>query len=340
MKFLINLFLGFFKEILACEVGALTYAQVESLTHDLIKDKMTDGVFLSDAFLNRVREKQELEDGGNVIRCPLYSVDETGTVGGFFSPRDALSLNEYDGITNSSHDWKYVEESCVIYNADIAKNAGRLGVLKLVKEKVMQSEAALKERLKKGILSDGTASTGELTTKQFVGMQAFIAASGTYGGIAVADLASWVSVDASNSGTPRALTKAILDLSYDNTNEEGKGGATLGLSNKAVFSKIKGLLTGQQRTTRESTLSGQGHKGTSIVYNGIDYLIENNMPAETIFHLDERHAKLHVQKDNNMRVQKISDLETADAQLHRVFLYASYVASQRKYHGKIGDITE
>jgi len=335
----VNKLFKFLLNILACEAGAFTYAQVESITHDLIKDKMTDGVFLSDAFLNRLREKQELEDGGNVIRCPLYSVDEDDTIGGFYSPRDALSLDEYDGFTDSSHDWKYLEESCVIYNADIAKNGGKLGVLKLIKEKVMQSEAAMKEKIKRGILSDGTAATGMLTTKQFVGLQAIIAASGSYGGISPADLATWVSYVDDNAGVNRALTRAIVDKAYDQTVEEGKGGATLGLMDKSIYSKFKGVLTGIQRTTRDSTLDGLGHKGASIVYNGIDHLIENNMPSNTLFYIDERHAKFHVQKDNNMRVQKISDLETADAQLHRVFLYASFIASERKYHSRINDIT-
>lgn len=318
---------------------AFTYAQVEAITHDLIKDKMTDGVFASDAFLKRIREKQELEDGGNVIRLPLYSVDENSSVGGFYSPRDALSLNEYDAFTDSSHDWKYLEESCVIYNADIAKNGGDLGVLKLIKEKVMFAEAAMREKMKRGIVSDGTASTGMLTTKQYVGLDAIIASSGSYGGIASTDLATWVSYVDDNSGVNRALTQAIVDKAFDQTNEEGKGGATLGLMDKNVFSKFKGLLTGIQRTTRESTLDGLGHKGTMIVYNGIDHLIENNMPANTLFYVDERHAKLHVQKDNDMRIQKIADLETADAQLHRIFLYSAYVASERKFHSRVNDIT-
>lgn len=336
---LIKNFIAFFLYQLNTELGALTFDQVESITHDLILDKLTDGVFNSDAFLNRLRSKQEIEDGGNVIRPPLYSVDETGSTGGFYSSRDALSLDEYDGITSSSHDWKQVYESVVIYNTDLAKNAGKNGQLNLIKKKVMQGEAAMRERIKKGALSDGTAATGELTAQQYVGAQAFILDSGTYGGIAPADLATWLSYVDDNGGLNRALTQAIVDKAYDQANEEGKGGPSLGLMDKSVFTKFKSLLTPIQRVGADSSLNGLGHKGTEIMYNGVPHLVENNMPANTLFYIDEEHAQLHVQKDNNMRVQQLKSLETMDAQLHRIFLYSAYVASERKYHSRVNDIT-
>jgi len=250
-----------------------------------------------------------------------------------------LSLTEYDGISASEHSWRYIYESVVIYKADIAKNSGRLGVLKLINKKVRQGELALMQRMIKGLLSDGGASLGAADDDQFDGLQAVIASSGSYGGISDSDLSTWVSYVDDNSGTNRALTQAILDKAYDQTVEEGQGGATLGIMDKSVFTKFKGLLTGQQRVTREDTVNGQGHKGQVIVYNGIDHCIENQMPGNTLFYVDEEHFKLHVHKDHNMRRQSIKDLESADALLERIFLYGNTVASERKYHSRINDIT-
>lgn len=318
---------------------ALTYDQVTAITHDLISDKMTEGVFKSNKFLERLRAKQELEEGGNKIIKPLMSEDDTGTTGAFYTKTDSLSLSAYDGISASEHDWKYIYESVLIYKTDIAKNSGKLGVLKLIDSKVRQAENAMRQRMVKGALSDGTASTGALDVDQFVGLQAVIADSGTYGGIAPADLATWVSYVDDNAGVNRALTLAILDKAFDQAVEEGIGGPTLGVMDKSVFTKFKGLLTGQQRVTRENTVSGQGHKGQVIVYNGIDHMIENNMPGNTLFYVDEEHFKLHVHKDNNMRRQSIKDLETADALLERIFLYGATVASERKFHSRVNDIT-
>lgn len=319
---------------------ALPYNQIDAIANKLILKKMADGVFKSNAVLERFYSKREKESGGTKITAPLYTVDDTGSTGEFYSQGDALSLQEYEAISASEHDWKYIYESVVLQKPEIAKQSGPEGVLKLITERVMHAEKAMKQRMMKGILSDGAAATlGAQDADQFVGLESIIAASGSYGGIAPADLAQWVASVDDNSGVNRTLTQAILDKSYDNTVESGIGGATLGICDKNVFSKVKGLLTGFQRTTRDSSVSGLGHKGQAIVYNGIDYLIENLMPANTLFHIDEEHVKLHVHKDNDMRVQSISDLETADAMLKRMFLYGNLVARERRFNSRINDIS-
>lgn len=318
---------------------ALPYNQIEAITNKLILKKVTAGVFTGNIMLNRLRAKQMLESGGDQIKAPLFTKDDTGTTGGFYSPRDTLSLNEYDGLSASLHEWRYLYESLVVYKADIAKNGGKAGVVKLLAAKAEQMERAFKQRLIKGVFSDGGASTGALDTNQFDGLQAIIADAGSYGSIAPADLATWVSYVDDNSGVNRALTQAILDKAFDQTVEGEERGATMGVMDKSVFTKFKGLLTPQQRTTRENSVSGQGHKGQEIVYNGIDYFIDNQMPSNTLFHVDERHFKLHVHQDHNMRRQKISDLETADAMLQRVFLYGNVVGSERNAHSRINDIS-
>ena len=312
---------------------AFSYNQVQAITHDLIKDKMTHGVFNSSMFTKRMKEKAELEDGGNKVILPLMTKDDTGTTGGHYKRADVLSLQEYDGISASAYDWVYLYQSIVIYKSDIAKNAGRLGVLKLVDQKVRQGELAMNQALIKSVIS-GTAAND-----QSVGLDSVIASSGSYGSISSTDLATWVSDVDDNGGVNRTLTQAILDGSYDATVEAGILEATCGICDKNVFTKVKGLLTGFQRTMRESTLNGLGHKGTELVYNGISYILENNMPASTLFHIDENNFKLHIHKDHNMRRQSISDLETADALLERIFLYYVSAAQERKGLSRINDIS-
>lgn len=324
---------------------ALPYNQVTAITHDLIKDKMTEGVFNSAAFTKRLREKQVVEEGGSRIICPLMAKDDTGSNGQFYARGDSLNLTEVDTISASVHDWKLLEETVVVYKIDIAKNAGKYGVLKLVGSRVKQAEMAMGQRFVKGALSDGTAGTGALDADQYVGLDAIIAAAGTYGSIAPADLATWVSYVNDNGAVGRALTKELLDLGYDQAAEFGIGAPTCAILNKSVFGKMKALLDPAQRTTRDSSLGGLGHKGQSVVYNGIDYIIENNMPDTAggdgqIFYVDEEHFKFHVHKDNNMRRQSESSLETEDALLERIFLYGEVIASERKFHSRVTDILQ
>lgn len=321
---------------------ALPYNEIPAITDKGIEKMLADGVFTTGTVMARIYSKKKLREGGEKVILPIMSSDDTEAAsGGFYDPRDSLSLQDYEGLTASEHDWKYVYGNCVIYKADIAKNGGRFGVLSLIESKLKQTKKQLNQRAIKGIMSDGTASTGALTTKQFVGLDAIIASSGTYGGISSTDLSTWSCYVDDNSGTNRALTQALLDKNYDQAVEAGIGGPTMGVSGKAVFTKIKGILTPQQRTMRESSVDGQGHKGQVLVYNGIDYLIENSgVPSNTLFHVDENHTTLFVHKDHDFRKQSISDLETADAQVDRLFMYACYASSDRRFNSRLNDITE
>ena len=312
---------------------SFTYDQVTSISQKLILEMLDKGIFTDDSICGDMRDRQQIIDGGTTITAPLISVDDTGSVGGFYSSRDALSLDEADVITSAEVSLKQIYESVVIYKFDLAKNGGKLGVLRLIDSKVQAAQSQMKQRITKGLLSDGTSN-------QFNGAAEMIASSGTYAGIAPADLSVWASQVDDNAGVGRALTQLILDGVFDDSTEGNDQGPTHCYMRKQVFTPFKQLLTPFQRTTREDSVSGLGHKGSSIIYNGAEFKVENQMAASTIFGLDLRKWKLYVQKDNNMRRQSIKDLETADALLERIFLYANALTADRRHHFRINDINE
>lgn len=184
---LIKSFLTVFLSILKNEFGVLGYDKVTATTHDQIFAEITEGVFTDQSFVERLISKRETESGGNKFLAPLYTKNSSGTTGGFYSARDALSLDEYDGISASEHVIKLLQETLVLYKFDLAKNTGEAQALKLIDKAVNQSKRAIMERITKGSLSSGTAADGEFTTNQYTGALAIIAASGTYGTIAPAE---------------------------------------------------------------------------------------------------------------------------------------------------------
>jgi hypothetical protein len=321
---------------------ALPYSEIGAIAHNLILEKATHGVFNSNTVLKRFRDKAVIEEGGNNIKAPLAIVDDTGTNGGFYSPNDSLSLSSYDALSASFHEWKYINESIVILKADIAKAGGKYGVLKLIDEKVRVGERAMQQRMMKGLYSDGTVSTGALSADQYVGVLLAIKGSGTYGSIAPADLASWISYVNGNSGTPRAISQAILDLSIEK-GSKGSMRPTLGFGSTTVVAKIKALMPTYQRVVNtNSSLNGLGHKDEVLDYAGVAIVADDNIDSsdnDSFYLINENFAKIHVHKDNNMRVQKISDLETSDSLLERIFDYSAFVVYERCLHSKIEDIT-
>lgn len=318
----------------------LPYDQIQAITHDAIEEMIAAGIFTGHAYLNRVMSKAKEIDGGNQLLLPLMTVDDTGSTGGFYSPRDNLSLEEYDGLSSSVHAWKYLYESCVIYKADIAKNQSSAGVKSIIVAKTEQMKKAMKQRFLKALLSDGTNATGSLSNDQFIGLDAIIDSTTTYASIAPADVPHFVSFVDSNSGTPRALTREIWNNGIDEATEEGVGRPSVGLMRSGVFTKARGLLEANERIMAGDSVDGFGHAGQALRYSGVDFLMENQCPANTIWGYDEEYIKMYYLKGQNMRMQSIQDLETADAQLDRVFFYGAFAARERKFAFAIEDITE
>ena len=316
---------------------ALVDTEITALATKAIDEKLILDIFNKTPALKRLRSKQKKIDGGITITAPL-AIDSSGE-GGFYESRDALSLSAYDAISNSVHQWRWFNETMVLYKPDLAKASGKNAKQNLLSAKLKVMEANAIKKMELAFFSDGTASTGTLSTSQWDGVRAFLQSSGTYGGIASTDLAHWVigALD-DNGGTLRSLTQAILDANFDAA-VDGNEGPSVAYCQKGVFTKIKGLLTGIQRIGADSSLSGAGHKGTELMYNGIPYIVSNNMFANSIVHLSEEHVKLYVHNQHDMRRQSIKDLETADAMVERIFMYGNVVADSLKYNSRINDLT-
>lgn len=315
------------------------FAGLAAIGVNAVRGELTEGPFVGRELLKRFRDKQEFEDGGLQIQAPRYGIDDTGTTGAPYSPRDALSLDEYDGVTASLHDWKYNQETLVLYKPDLGKSSGKRAQLKYLDVKMRLMKRAWEQKLIKQILSDGTANTGVLNANQMIGIRAVIATSGSYGSINSSDDASWASTVDSNSDVDRTLTQAIIDKAFDQGHDGSGNGPSLFLMDKSVFTKFRGLLTPFQQTQRESSIGGLGQKSQVVVYNGVDWLVENLMPGKTIIGIDEENFKLVVDPKNNMRVEKHDSLETLDAMLIRQFLYANTIGFERKFHVQIDDIS-
>ena len=319
------------------------YSQITAIVNEVIKDELADAVFKSRLGLERMKKNIVIEDSGHQIKAPLYILDDAGTTGAWYSKGDALSLDSYDGISASQHSWRYLYESIVVSKIELAQAGSKKGQLNLLTAKMKQMNNAFSQRLMKGILSDGGASTGALDTDQIDGLDLAIG-SASYGGITTSDLATWLSYVNDNSGTGRAISQLLVDQAMDQATEGGIGGPTVAFMNKAVRTRFKNLLTPFQQTQRVSTVDGLGHQGDVIVYNGVDFITENLMENTSggdgrIFFVDEKFAKLHVLSGGNFRNDEISSLESQDALLNRVHLYAQLVCNERRFHSELTDLT-
>lgn len=307
---------------------ALTYAQLSAIAQNAIDKNLTDNVYSSTPVLKRLTDKAKKIGGGLAIQVPVIS--STTGAGGSYSDLDTLTISRTDNMSAAVYDWKQYYEPVRVSRLDLAKTSGDAGKLDLVASKIKIGESNFAENLSVGVFSDGTGNTNKVIT----GFAAMIASSGTYGGIAPADMATWVSSVLLNSGTDRALTLALIQQLMGSVTD-GKDAPTLLVSRQNVFDEAYNLFTAFQRIESEE-MGKLGFK--SLMINGVPLVVDSHAPAKSILAINEEYAGLTIHKDNNMRKEHHASLETTDSMLTKIFWMGNLTCSQRRRQGRLGDI--
>lgn len=310
--------------------------QIEAVTHRLVLNKLTDGVYRSNAMLARAYKARVKLDGGTKVASPVIhgAVDET--TGGWYSGAENLVDAEKDDITNAEVNWKQIYETVMIARSDILKNNGKSQVLNLVASKVQIAEKRMKSRLVTGYFSDGT------NAKVFNGLAQIVSATGDYAGLAIGDIEdefgndSWLAQVKANSGTARALSLALIQQTMGAATEDSDK-PTVAVSVQKVYDELWNLLSPHQRLMTSDSMSGLGHKGV-LEYNGIPFIVDAHSKAGSMYFLNEEYLKLYVHQDEDMRVQSFPQLEGQNAIKRRVLLMGNILCTNRRFQAELADI--
>jgi len=308
---------------------ALTYAQITAITEKHFIPKLVDGVYNSAAFTARLArpDKIKLLDGGTSIMAPVIS--SAPGEGGYFTDLDALSKTRTDDMTSSEHQWRQLFEPIRISRLELLKNSGDAAKLDLVKSKVQIAQKQMKDNLATGIFSAGGSN-------QIDGLQDIVdAANGTYGGIAPADFAEWVSVSKANGGTDRALTLNLMQNTFGALTEDDDR-PTVAVCTQAVYDQAWSLFQPHQRLVSEE-MGKLGFPNT-LAFNGIPVLVDSHCKANAMYFLNEEYLYLAVHKDENMRRETIDKLEDSNSMLMRIFWAGNLVCNNRRFQGELDDI--
>ena len=315
----------------------LSVGQVSALATKGIDNIVKDAIYKSNAYLSRLKAKEKSWSGTS-MSFPFNYVDDTGAVGGYYAGGGPLSLDAFDPITELNFDLKQLESTLVITHEDLAKNSGKNARLNLLEQRLKLLEQNMRQLLTKGIFSDGTAVTGALNANQLIGMQAFLIASGTYGGVSSTDVAQNIAYVAANSGINRAITTALIQEVIGGASE-GNMSPSLGIMRQGVFNNFLELLKPHQRIVKDDKLDGLGHAGNTLVYSGVDFIVDNLCEANSISFINEEVVNLYSHPEYNMKQVSFDNLETQDAIAKRLFWKGAYIASVLRYNGKLDDIT-
>lgn len=306
---------------------ALTYAQLSSIAQNAIEKTLTNNVYSSTPILKRFSDKAKKVGGGLQIQVPVISSAPTG--GGSYSDLDTLTIAKTDNISAAVYDWKQYYEPVRVSRLDLAKTSGDAGKLDLIASKIKIAESNFSENLSNGMFSDGTGNSG----KDITGFAALMSVSSTYGGIAPADMATWKANVLTNA-TDRALTLALIQQ-LDGACSDGKEAPTLFVARQNVYDEAYNLFTAFQRIESEE-MGKLGFK--SLMVNGKPLVVDSHAPAQSILALNEEYVNLFIHKDNNMRKEHHSSLETTDSMLTKIFWMGNIGCSQRRRQGLLNKI--
>jgi hypothetical protein len=314
---------------------ALQTSQLTATTNKLIDKKVVDGVFKSNGAYALLSQpgKMKMRDGGVKLSFPISTASEDDTTGGWYAGSAGLDGSEYDPITDSQHDWKFIYEHVTIPWDMLLKASGPANQVGLLASRVDIAFKAMAHRMGTGLHNDGT------TADAFIGLDAIMSTSSTYGGIAVADFAEWIAaiLQGDTPGTNQALTLARIQQAMGSATE-GQDKPDFAILRQNVFNELWELLQPHQRLSHDENLSGLGHSGV-LKFNGIPWIVDSKHKANAISFLNSDYFFLVAHPKKNMKRESFNTLESADAFRTRITFGGALVCSNRRFQGRLEDIT-
>lgn len=193
-----------------------------------------------------------------------------------------------------------------------------------------------------GVAGDIIVRTGNVT-REIVGLQNIVAATGSLYGIDPATTPVWASVVNTNSGTLRALSEGLMIKLADDIYTKG-GDTTVIWTSLGVRRAYFNLLVQQRRYTNTQEFEG-GFSGLAFTTDrgDIPVMADIDCNPSTMYFLNENQITVYRPQDwafmdrDGSRFIRVIGYDAYDA---TVYKYMNLGCHQRNSQGLLGDITE
>jgi len=155
-------------------------------TWELRKSQVADNIFTATPFWYWLKDKGKLkqERGGRFIMEPLeYSKNDTVQ---WIGKGGTVSLNDYEFLTESKWDWRYLVASMVRFGVDDQQNRGKAAIMKLLNRKISNTQNSLTDKVEEDLFDTQSGDSIE-------GLQDLVPDNGTdsVGGIDGSSYSWW-----------------------------------------------------------------------------------------------------------------------------------------------------
>ncbi len=304
------------------------FSQISAVSRRFFLPKLADNIFLGNVLLRRSKKKGWYDkiDGGTKILMPLeYAI---ASAAGSYSGAETLDTADNEVFTSAELDWKQYYAAVSISRLDELKNMGQARVVDFVKSKMKNAEKTLRRKLASttGLYSAGSVST------EIVGLQSWVNADETVGGISQGDNSWW---QAQEDTTTTTLTLSAMQTRFNAASEDDEQ-PTIIVTTKAIYNTYYGLLQPQQRFIDEDTAKGGF---TSLMFNGIPVVNDSNCTTGDMYMLNENHLHLFVHSDEDFRMTDFDEPINQNVKVAKIYWAGEFGCSNNRYQGAFKGIT-
>jgi hypothetical protein len=254
-----------------------------------------------------------------------------------YSGYDTLDIAQSEVFTAANFSWKQVAINVVASGLEVRQNAGKEGVIKLVKNKLKNAMKTAGNNFSSDMYSDGTAAN------QINGLQALVsdAGTGTVGGINSSTYTFWKSglqsaaapIQGGGAITPSATTieSMMLPLWLQLTRNNDQ--PDLIVMDDTYFTFFDNSQTSIQRYTNTTDLKTGT---TSLKYKGADVVYDSlaaGMPDQHAYFLNTDYIGLCAHRDANWTEVPEKSSVNQDAEVLPIIWQGNMTVSNRSLQG-------
>jgi hypothetical protein len=303
-------------------------AQLDELfatTFQKVRATLADQITTTTPLLAALNSKARVtEDGGLTIRRPvLYALNDTvGSYDGY----DPIDVTPQDGFGYAEYSWKQYAGSVTIDGKTEALNEGSARIIAILEAKMEQLRLSTTEAMNTMLWGDGTGNS----SKNFLGLQAIVAATGVLGGID-SSTETWWKSNVQAGAISLATTAGVKSLnSILNSLQLVHSKPDFEFTTQANFESYEALAVPNIRFNdvklAELGFQAISHKGAELMYEG-------NVPSGYWYFLNSDHLEF-VQKDNRwLKMLGFRSPVNQDAKTTLVVSMGNLITDVRRAHG-------
>jgi hypothetical protein len=301
------------------------FDQITTTTlHNYLSTDLADQIFgalvLTKWLMNNGRKKPA--SGGDFLLEPLL-YGKNLTVGSY-DAYDPIDTSPQTGITAAQFNWKLLAGSVTFSRVEALKNNSKEKVIDLLDQKVTQLEESLRDEFNTEAFSDGTGNSG----KDVTGLQAVIAATGTFGGISRSTYSWW---QAQRQDTAEVLAESRMrSMFYNCSKNLTKPG--LILTTQTLYEKYESLVQPNLRVTN-TKMADLGFQ--NIEYKGVPMVYDDSCPSGWMMFLNDKYLRLRVHPDADF---KVTDKKEPSNQLvftQQVYWLGNLTVNNSRFQGAL-----